>query len=308
MSQYLIRRLFFAVPVLLGVSIAVFLMLHLIPGDPVLALLRGQPTVTEEDTARLREQLGLDKSLPEQYLHWLGGVLRGDFGESILAHRPVITMIREQAAGTVQLAVAAMVIAVIIGTILGTISALRRNTWVDTVASLVSLFGVSMPSFWFGMILIYVFSLRLGWFPVTGEGGWKRLILPALALSLDFSAIIARLVRSSLIEVLQQDYIRTARAKGLRESTVVTHHALRNGLIAVITIVGLQTGTLLGGAVVIETVFARQGIGRLAVIGIQGKDFPLVQAIVLLAAVVYVGINLLVDLSYTLLDPRIRHT
>ncbi len=308
MSQYLIRRLFFAVPVLLGVSIAVFLMLHLIPGDPVLALLRGQPTVTEEDTARLRAQLGLDKSLPEQYLHWLGGVLRGDFGESILAHRPVITMIREQAAGTVQLAVAAMVIAVIIGTILGTISALRRNTWVDTVASLVSLFGVSMPSFWFGMILIYVFSLRLGWFPVTGEGGWKRLILPALALSLDFSAIIARLVRSSLIEVLQQDYIRTARAKGLRESTVVTHHALRNGLIAVITIVGLQTGTLLGGAVVIETVFARQGIGRLAVIGIQGKDFPLVQAIVLLAAVVYVGINLLVDLSYTLLDPRIRHT
>ncbi|MDQ3540951.1 MAG: ABC transporter permease [Chloroflexota bacterium] len=308
MSQYLIRRLFFAVPVLLGVSISVFLMLHLIPGDPVLALLRGQPTVTEEDTARLREQLGLDKSLPQQYLQWLGGVLRGDFGESILAHRPVITMIREQAAGTIQLAVAAMVMAVIIGTILGSISALRRNTWVDTVASLVSLFGVSMPSFWFGMILIYVFSLRLGWFPVTGEGGWKRLILPALALSLDFSAIIARLVRSSLIEVLQQDYIRTARAKGLRERAVVIRHALRNGLIAVITIVGLQTGTLLGGAVVIETVFARQGIGRLAVIGIQGKDFPLVQAIVLLAAVVYVGVNLLVDLSYTLLDPRIRHT
>lgn len=308
MSQYLVRRLIFVVPVLLGVSLAVFLMLHLIPGDPVLALLRGQPTVTPEDIARLRAQLGLDKSLPEQYVQWLGGVLRGDFGESILAHRPVLTMIAEQAGSTIQLTLAAMFMAVLFGATLGTISALRRNTWVDTLASLVSLFGVSMPSFWFGMILIYVFSLRLGWFPVTGEGGWQRLVLPALALSLDFSAIIARLVRASLIEVLQQDYVRTARAKGLREGTVVSRHALRNGLIAVITIVGLQTGTLLGGAVVIETVFARQGIGRLAVTGIQGKDFPLVQAIVLLAAVVYVGINLLVDLSYTLLDPRIKNS
>jgi peptide/nickel transport system permease protein len=308
MSQYLIKRLIWAIPVLFGVSITVFLMLHLIPGDPVLALLRGQPTVTPEDYARLRNQLGLDKPLPLQYLHWLGGVLQGDFGESILAHRPVLTMIAEQAWSTVQLTLAAMLLAIAIGTTLGTISALRRNSWVDTMASLISLFGVSMPSFWFGMILIYVFSLRLGWFPITGEGGWKRLVLPALALSLDFSAIIARLVRSSLIEVLQQDFIRTARAKGLRERYVVVRHALRNSLIAVITIIGLQFGTLLGGAVVIETVFARQGIGRLAVTGILGKDFPLVQAIVLLAAVVYVGINLLVDLSYSLLDPRIKNT
>jgi peptide/nickel transport system permease protein len=307
MSQYLIRRLIWAIPVLFGVSITVFLMLHMIPGDPVLALLRGQPTVTPEDIARLRAQLGLDEPLPVQYLQWLGGVLRGDFGESILAHRPVLTMIAEQAWSTVQLTFAAMVMAVIIGTSLGTISALRRNSWVDTLASLISLFGVSMPTFWFGMILIYVFSLRLGWFPVTGEGGWQRLVLPALALSLDFSAIIARLVRSSLIEVLQQDFVRTARAKGLRERSVVVRHALRNSLIAVITIIGLQIGTLLGGAVVIETVFARQGIGRLAVTGILGKDFPLVQAIVLLAAVVYVAINLLVDLSYSLLDPRIKN-
>jgi peptide/nickel transport system permease protein len=307
MSQYLIRRLIWAIPVLFGVSITVFLMLHMIPGDPVLALLRGQPTVTPEDIARLRAQLGLDEPLPVQYFKWLGGVLRGDFGESILAHRPVLTMIAEQTWSTVQLTFAAMVMAVIIGTTLGTISALRRNSWVDTLASLISLFGVSMPTFWFGMILIYIFSLRLGWFPVTGEGGWQRLVLPALALSLDFSAIIARLVRSSLIEVLQQDFVRTARAKGLRERSVVVRHALRNSLIAVITIIGLQIGTLLGGAVVIETVFARQGIGRLAVTGILGKDFPLVQAIVLLAAVVYVAINLLVDLSYSLLDPRIKN-
>lgn len=308
MSQYLVRRLMFAVPVLLGVSISVFLMLHLIPGDPVLALLRGQPTVTAADVQRLRTQLGLDKPLPEQYLQWLGGVLHGDFGESIQTHRPVLTMIREQAGSTIQLAVVAMIMAVIVGSVLGTVSALRRNTWVDTIASLISLFGVSMPSFWFGLILIYIFSLRLGWFPVTGEGGWRRLVLPAIALSLDFSAIIARLIRSSLIEVLQQDYIRTARAKGLRETSVIVRHALRNALMTVITIVGLQIGTLLGGAVVIETVFARQGIGRLAVAGILSKDFPLIQAIVLLAAVVYVAINLVVDLSYSLLDPRIRNT
>ncbi len=308
MSQYLIRRLVFAVPVLLGVSIAVFLMLHLIPGDPALAMLRGQPSVTQEDVERLREQMGLNDPLPVQYLKWIGNVLQGDFGDSIQAHRPVLTMISEQAGATIQLALVAMVLAIIIGVVLGTVSALRRNSWVDTLCSLVALFGVSMPSFWFGLILIYVFSLRLGWFPVTGEGGWKRLVLPALALSLDFSAIIARLIRSSLIEVLQQDYIRTARAKGLREPLVVARHALRNALMAVITIIGLQLGTLLGGAVVIETVFARQGIGRLAITGILGKDFPLVQGIVILAASVYVVINLIIDLSYGLLDPRIKNS
>ncbi len=308
MSQYLIRRLVFAIPVLLGVSIAVFLMLHLIPGDPALAMLRGQPSVTQDDVERLRVQMGLNDPLPVQYLKWIGNVLQGDFGDSIQAHRPVLTMISEQAGATIQLALVAMVLAIVIGVVLGTISALRRNSWVDTLCSLVALFGVSMPSFWFGLILIYVFSLRLGWFPVTGEGGWKRLVLPALALSLDFSAIIARLIRSSLIEVLQQDYIRTARAKGLREPLVVARHALRNALMAVITIIGLQLGTLLGGAVVIETVFARQGIGRLAITGILGKDFPLVQGIVILAASVYVVINLIIDLSYGLLDPRIKNS
>ena len=308
MSQYLIRRLVFAIPVLLGVSIAVFLMLHLIPGDPALAMLRGQPSVTQDDVERLRVQMGLNDPLPVQYLKWIGNVLQGDFGDSIQAHRPVLTMISEQAGATIQLALVAMVLAIVIGVVLGTISALRRNSWVDTLCSLVALFGVSMPSFWFGLILIYVFSLRLGWFPVTGEGGWKRLVLPALALSLDFSAIIARLIRSSLIEVLQQDYIRTARAKGLHEPLVVARHALRNALMAVITIIGLQLGTLLGGAVVIETVFARQGIGRLAITGILGKDFPLVQGIVILAASVYVVINLIIDLSYGLLDPRIKNS
>lgn len=307
MSQYLVRRFILAGPVLLGVSIAVFLMMHLIPGDPALAMLRGQPTVTEADIDRVRHQLGLDDPLPVQYLKYISRALIGDFGESVHSHRPVLEMIGEQAWSTIQLALAAMIVAVAMGIILGTISALRQNSWVDTFSMLVALFGVSMPSFWFGLILIYIFSLRLGWLPITGQGGVERLILPAIALGMDFSAITARLVRSSLLEVLRQDYILSARAKGLRDRTVVTRHALRNAMIPVLTIIGLQFGNLLGGAVVIETVFAREGIGRLAVTAILSKDFPLVQGIVLLASVVYVAVNLLVDLTYASFDPRIHY-
>lgn len=308
MSQYLVRRLLLAGPVILGVSIAVFLMLHLIPGDPALAMLRGQPSVTEADIDRVRHQLGLDDPVPIQYLKYIGRAVQGDFGESVQSHRPVLTMIGEQAWSTVQLALAAMAVAVTMGVILGTISAVRQNSWVDTLSMLVALFGVSMPSFWFGLILIYIFSLRLGWFPVTGQGGVERLILPAVALGMDFSAITARLVRSNLLEVLRQDYIRSARAKGLRDRVVVRRHAWRNAMIPVLTIIGLQFGNLLGGAVVIETVFAREGIGRLAVTAILSKDFPLVQGIVLVASIVYVAVNLLVDLTYATFDPRIHYS
>jgi len=307
MSRYLIRRLVLAVPVILGVSVAVFLMMHLIPGDPALAMLRGQPTVTEADVDRIRHQLGLDDPLPVQYLKYMGRALRGDLGESVHSHRPVLQMIGEQAWATIQLALAAMVIAVLLGVTLGTISAVRQNSWVDSLSMLVALFGVSMPSFWFGLLLIYVFSLRLGWFPITGQGGIERLILPAVALGMDFSAITARLVRSNLLEVLRQDYILSARAKGLRDRVVVSRHALRNAMIPVLTIVGLQLGNLLGGAVVVETVFAREGIGRLAITAILSKDFPLVQGIVLLSAIVYVAVNLAVDLTYALFDPRIHY-
>ena len=307
MSQYLVRRLILAVPVILGVSIAVFLMMHLIPGDPALAMLRGQPTVTEADIDRIRHQLGLDDPIPVQYLKYIGRAVQGDFGESVHSHRPVLAMIGEQAWGTIQLALAAMLIAVALGVILGTISALRQNSWVDTLSMLVALFGVSMPSFWFGLLLIYVFSLRLGWFPITGQGGLERLVLPAVALGMDFSAITARLVRSNLLEVLRQDYILSARAKGLRDRVVVSRHALRNAMIPVLTIIGLQLGNLLGGAVVVETVFAREGIGRLAITAILSKDFPLVQGIVLVSAIVYVAVNLAVDLTYALFDPRIHY-
>jgi ABC-type dipeptide/oligopeptide/nickel transport system permease component len=307
MSRYLARRLVLAIPVVLGVSVAVFLMLHLIPGDPALAMLRGQPTVTEADIDRVRHQLGLDDPVPIQYLKYISRAIRGDFGESVHSHRPVLEMIGEQAWATVQLAIAAMLIAGTMGIILGAVSALRQNTWVDTLAMLVALFGVSMPSFWFGLLLIYIFSLRLGWLPITGQGGIERLIMPAVALGMDFSAITARLVRSNLLEVMRQDYILSARAKGLRDRAVVTRHALRNAMIPVLTIIGLQFGYLLGGAVVVETVFAREGIGRLAITAILSKDFPLVQGIVLLASVVYVAVNLLVDLSYAMFDPRIRY-
>ncbi|HEY0583159.1 MAG TPA: nickel ABC transporter permease [Chloroflexota bacterium] len=308
MQRYIIRRLLLAVPVLLGVSVAVFSMMHLIPGDPALAMLRGQPQVTEADVFRVREDLGLNDPVPVQYIKYLSRVVQGDFGRSVQTKRPVLMDIAAQAPSTLQLALTAVLLAVTLGVVLGVVSALRQNSWVDTLAMLTALFGVSMPSFWFGLILIFVFSLKLGWLPATGQGGLERLILPAVALGMDFSAVTARMVRANLLEVLVTDYVRTARAKGVAQRMVVIRHALRNAMIPAITIVGLQLGTLLGGAVVVETVFARQGIGRLLVTAIMAKDFPVVQGVVLLAAAVYLLLNLLIDLTYAFFDPRIRYS
>ena len=307
MYRYIARRLLLAIPVIVGVSIAAFSMMHLIPGDPALAMLRGQPQVTDADVQRVREQLGLNDPVPVQYLKYVSRAVQGDFGRSVQTRRPVLSDLAAQAPSTIELALAAMALAVTLGIVLGVISALHQNTWVDTLAMLGALFGVSMPSFWFGLILIFVFALKLGWLPATGQGGPERLVLPALALGMDFSAVTARLVRANLIEVLVADYVRTARAKGLAQSVVMLRHALRNAMIPSITIIGLQVGTLLGGAVVVETVFARQGIGRLLVSAILAQDFPVVQAIVLMAAVVYVLLNLVVDLAYAMFDPRIRY-
>jgi ABC-type dipeptide/oligopeptide/nickel transport system permease component len=283
-------------------------MMHLIPGDPALAMLRGQPQVTEADVFRVREDLGLNDPVPVQYIKYLSRVVQGDFGRSVQTKRPVLMDIAAQAPSTLQLALTAVVLAVTLGVVLGVVSALRQNSWVDTLAMLTALFGVSMPSFWFGLILIFVFSLKLGWLPATGQGGLERLILPAVALGMDFSAVTARMVRANLLEVLVTDYVRTARAKGVAQNMVVIRHALRNAMIPAITIVGLQLGTLLGGAVVVETVFARQGIGRLLVTAIMAKDFPVVQGVVLLAAAVYLLLNLLIDLTYAFFDPRIHYS
>ena len=305
MSRFLLSRLVTTVPVLFGVSLLVFMMLHLVPGDPVKMMLSEFQT-TPQQVELLRSQLHLDESLPQQYGRFVVNALRGDLGLSIRSKRPVRNEIAENLGSTLQLAASALLIAIGIGMPLGIIAALKQHSWLDIGPMIFALSGVSMPSFWLGLLLIFLFSLRLGWFPATGGGDLKHLILPALTLGLGASAIIARLTRSSMLEVLRQDYMTTARAKGLNEFTVVLRHGLKNALIPVVTIFGLQFGSLLAGAVVVETVFARPGIGRLIVNSILAKDFPMVQGIILFTATAYVVANLLVDLAYGLLDPRIR--
>ena len=305
MLRFLLSRLVTTVPVLFGVSLLVFMMLHLVPGDPVKMMLSEFQT-SPQQVELLRSQLHLDEPLPQQYGRFVVNALRGDLGLSIRSKRPVRNEIAENLGSTLQLAAAALLIAIGIGMPLGIIAALKQHSWLDIGPMIFALSGVSMPSFWLGLLLIFLFSLRLGWFPATGGGDLKHLILPALTLGLGASAIIARLTRSSMLEVLRQDYMTTARAKGLNEVTVVLRHGLKNALIPVVTIFGLQFGSLLAGAVVVETVFARPGIGRLIVNSILAKDFPMVQGIILFTATAYVVANLLVDLAYGLLDPRIR--
>ena len=307
MLIYIARRLLQAIVVLFGVSVLVFSMVYLLPGDPVLTMLGDQTAVSGDVVVNARHQLGLDRPAPLQYGHFLIHALQGDLGRSWRSNQAVTAIILSQLPATLQLTVAGLGLAILIGVVLGLIAAVRQNSWTDNLSMVLALIGVSMPSFWLGLLLIFLFSLRLGWVPATGYGGIQRLILPAFTLGLQAAAIIARLVRSSVLEVLRQEYIMTARAKGLAEFRVLVRHALRNALIPVVTVVGLQFGGLLGGAVIIETVFARQGIGRIAVTAINNKDFPLIQGIVLFAAVVYTLVNLATDIVYAWLDPRIRY-
>jgi peptide/nickel transport system permease protein/oligopeptide transport system permease protein len=302
---YLARRLLAVVPVLFGVTLAVFSMLFLVPGDPVKIML-AEFVTTPEQVAQMRAQLHLDEPILKQYGRFVANALRGDLGTSIRSRRAVSTEIGENVGSTAQLALASMAVAVAIGVPLGLMAALLRNSWFDAGSMIVALLGVSMPSFWLGLLMIFAFSLHLGWFPATGGGDLWHLVLPSVTLGMIASAIIARLTRSSMLEVLGQDYVRTARAKGLAWWGVVVRHALKNALIPVITIFGLQFGNLLAGAVIVETVFSRPGLGRLIVGGILAKDFPLVQGTVLFVATAYVLINVLVDMTYAFVDPRIR--
>ncbi len=306
MLRYAGQRLAVAIPVLWGVATLVFIIMRLLPGDPA-ALMLSEAGASAEAIDRLRDDLGLDEPLPVQYGRYLLSLLQGDLGTSLFARRPVTTVIGEQLPGTIELALAAMFVAVTLGGLLGVVAAVKSGTWIDALATALSVTGVSLPVFWSGLLLIWLFSLRLGWLPATGQGGVRHLVLPALVLGFASAGAISRLVRASLLEVLDQDFVRTARAKGLRESVVLFRHALRSALIPVATIVGLQFGFLLGGTVVTETVFSRPGIGRLLVNAILWKDFPLVQGIVVLTAVVYTLVNLAVDVSYAFLDPRIRY-
>jgi ABC-type dipeptide/oligopeptide/nickel transport system permease component len=303
---YLAKRLASAVPVIVGVTLLVFLMLHMVPGDPAEQML-GEMAVDKTAVANLRQQMGLNDPLPVQYGHFLGNIVHGNLGTSMLARRSVVEMIGKVLPSTFYLTLAGLGVAIALGTLLGIAAAVRQNTWLDTSSMVLALLGVSMPSFWLGLLLVFTFSLRLGWFPATGSGGWERMVMPAFTLGFGAAAVIARLVRASMLEILRLDFIRVARAKGLSEHRVIYRHALKNALIPVLTMVGLEFGRLLGGTVVIETVFARPGIGRLIVDSILKKDFQVVQGAVLLSAVFYVAINLLVDMSYALIDPRIRY-
>lgn len=306
MWSYLGRRLLVSLFVLIGVSALTFLMLHLVPGDPVHAML-GRQAVSAETAAELREQLGLNDPLPVQYLTFIRGAVQGDLGTSIRSKRPVLNMILEQLPSTLQLTLSAMLIALVIGLPLGMLAALYQNRWQDTAIMVATISGVSIPSFFFALLLILLFSVALGWLPSTASSSDPRsLILPALTLGLGEGAVITRLVRASVIDVLNQPYLWTARAKGASERRVLLLHGLRNALIPVVTMLSLQLVYLLAGSVVVENMFARQGLGRLAVTAISNRDFPLVQGVVLLVALFYVVINTITDISYAVLDPRIR--
>jgi peptide/nickel transport system permease protein len=308
MQRFILRRLLAAVPVMLGITILVFSMLQLIPGDPVATILGPDSAARAEDIQAIRDRLGLNDPLPVQYGRFLFKAVQGDLGRSIRTNRPVLQMILEQFPATVELMTAAIIMAVSVGMLFGVAAAVKQNSVLDNVSMLFATVGVSIPGFWLGLMLMFIFAVSLRWLPATGTGGLDRLIMPATVLGLSHAAIIARLVRSSMVEVLRQEYVSTARAKGLSERAVLIGHALKNALIPVVTMLGLQVGGLLGGAVITEQVFARQGLGTLAVYGIIQKDFPVAQGTVLFAATVYVLVNLLVDVSYAVIDPRIRYS
>ena len=307
MFVYLMQRFLSAGPVLLGLTLLVFSMVHLVPGDPAEMML-GESAVSQEVIDNMREQLGLNRPLHEQYLGYLAGLGRGDLGTSFLARRSVAEMIGRVLPSTIYLTFAGLGVAILLGVLLGVAAAVKHNSWLDNLTMVFALIGVSMPSFWLGLMLIFTFSLQLGWFPATGSGGIERLVLPAVTLGFAGSAVIARMVRSSMLEVFSQDYVRTAMAKGLGQGTIIVKHVLKNAMIPVLTVIGLEFGRLLSGTVVIEVVFSRPGIGRLLVDSILKKDFIVVQGVVLLSACFYLFVNLLVDLSYGLADPRIRYS
>jgi ABC-type dipeptide/oligopeptide/nickel transport system permease component len=306
MTAYLVKRLLLAIPVLLITSLIVFAALHLAKGDPVDVI--AGPLATEKVKAQIRSELGLDKPLPVQYVLYLGQVLRGNLGQSISQHRPVAELIRQKLPITIQLGLAAFILTYLLAIPLGMIAALNRNSFFDWFTMVVALIGVSMPGFWLALILIYTFSVHLKLLPPSGYATWQQLIMPTLALGLPRIGRVARITRSSVLEVIGQDYIRTARAKGLAERVVVMRHAMRNSLIPIISLMGLDLGYIVGGAVVIETIYARAGVGDLMIRAIYSRDFPVLQGCMFVLALAIIIGNILADLGYILVDPRIRHS
>jgi ABC-type dipeptide/oligopeptide/nickel transport system permease component len=304
MGRYIFKRLWHAVYVMVGISMISFFFIHL-SGDPVMLMLPAD--ASHQEIEELRERLGFNDPIPVQYLRFASNAVRGDFGESLYYHVPAMELILERLPASLELAMAAMVIALGVAVPIGIVSAVRRNSLLDMGSMLGALLGLSMPHFWLGIMLILLFSVKLGWLPTSGRGSWAQLIMPSLALGMGLMAMFARLTRSVMLEVLGQDYVRTARAKGLKERLVIGKHALKNALIPLVTVAGMQFGFLIGGTVIIETVFAWPGVGRLVVQAIFNRDYPLVQACVLVLAVIFVVVNLLVDLLYVYLDPQISY-
>jgi len=306
MIGYIVNRTFGAIFVIFGVSSLVFFMLHLLPGDAVTIMLSEFGASAREE-AELREQLGLNDPIIVQYGRFLGNAVQGDLGRSLFTRRPVLNQILEQLPKTLELAIAATLVGVVFGALFGISAAVKRKTWWDSTSMILSLLALSMPNFWLGLIFIFIFSLNLGWFPVQGSDTLFHVVLPAMALGLSFAGLLARLFRSAMLEVLSQDYVRTARAKGVGEQRVINRHALKNALIPVVTVVGINFGFLLGGSVIMEIVFARQGIGDVIIKAIFAHDFYLVQGGIIITAALFVFVNLVVDLTYGLLDPRISY-
>ncbi|HHY11257.1 MAG TPA: ABC transporter permease [Firmicutes bacterium] len=316
MFRFIVRRLLQAIPTLLGISIVVFLMVHLAPGDPVLIMLGSQEqAVTPERIAELREAWGFNDPLYVQYWRFLKDALRGDLGRSIYTGQDVFQSIAQRIPATLLLTVSSLIVAVAVSVPIGIISATRQYSAWDYIGMVGALLGVSMPTFWFALLAMFLFSLKLGWLPATGMGHLangigdviKHLIMPSLTLGFGMAAMTTRLTRSSMLDVIRQDYIRTAKAKGLSERVVIYRHALKNALIPIVTVIGTQFGSLLGGAVVTETIFAWPGMGRQAVASITRRDLPMIQGNVLFMCLIFVLVNLLVDISYSWLDPRIRY-
>ncbi|MDO9533893.1 MAG: ABC transporter permease [Bacillota bacterium] len=309
MTHYLLRRFCAMFFILLCVSIITFSLMHFVPGDPaeIIAEKKFGENVTTETVELVRREMGLDRPIFIQYFRWIAGVLQGDFGSSSSTGRPVWNEIMTKLPATAELALTAMLVSLVIAIPVGVISAVKQYSIMDSVSMVGAMLGVSMPNFWLGLLLILVFSVNFGWLPVYGRGEITQLILPALTLGTGIAAVTARLTRSSILEILKQDYIRTARSKGLIETAVINRHALKNALIPVVTVVGLQFGALLEGAVVVEVIFAWPGLGRLLFDAIYARDFPVIQGCVFLIAVMYVIVNLIIDISYAWLDPRIRY-
>jgi ABC-type dipeptide/oligopeptide/nickel transport system permease component len=304
-TRFLLRRLVLTIPVLLGVATLVFSLIHLVPGDPVQAML-GE-SASPRDIAELRTRLGFDRPLYVQYGGFLKGAVTGNLGSSLRTNQPVTTAIAERLPATFELAFAAMAAAVVIAIPLGIVAAVRAGTGIDFAATTLALVGISMPNFWLGPLLAIVFSVSLGWLPVSGRGTPAHLVLPAITLGAPLAAVLARMTRASVIEELRELYVLAAQARGLPRARAVLRHAFRNSLIPIVTVLGLQMGAVLTGAVITETIFAWPGVGRLLIQSINFRDYPLVQGCILLIAVTYVAMNLLTDLAYGLLDPRIRY-